>query len=309
MPDQQLPEPLVPADCDLTDFPYMELDVRRLRDSRFASTPNGDAFRAGVLLWCAAWHQIPAASLPDDDVELANLAGYGRMPISVREWKKVRAEALSGFVKCSDGRLYHPVIAEKAVAAGAAKRRHAYGKFLDRLRKENKAREKSGKHLLGIPTMEQWNSGAYPHGIPPDDAAISGGNRSEPGANSGDFPRENALRGNGEGEGTLYSVANATGGSAAKPPSDMTKEELWRAGKSLLAEAGVPKVQCGSFVGKLVKDYGDAVVVEAVRAAVVARPADPVEYLKATCMREKGERVSRASNKHSAAYAAIMGDD
>lgn len=310
MPEQQLPEPLVPADCDLSDFPYMELDVRRLRDSRFASTPNGDAFRAGVLLWCAAWHQIPAASLPDDDVELANLAGYGRMPISVREWKKVRAEALSGFVKCSDGRLYHPVIAEKAVAAGAAKRRHAYGKFLDRLRKENKAREKSGKPLFGIPTPEQWNSGAYPHGIPPEPQAISAGNRPENGATSGQVPAENALRGNreGEGEGTLYSVANATGGTAAKPPGEMTKDELWRAGKSLLAQAGLPPAQCGSFVGKLVKDYGDQIVVDAVRAAVVARPADPVEYLKATCMREKGERATRGNNKHSAAYAAIVGD-
>src|SRR6185437_14830762 len=116
-----LPAPLTPPDCDLSDFQYMELDVRRLRDSKFASTPSGDAFRAGVLLWCASWHQIPAGSLPDDDVELANLSGFGRMPVSVKEWKKLRAEALTGFIKCSDGRLYHPVIAEKAQSAFAAK--------------------------------------------------------------------------------------------------------------------------------------------------------------------------------------------
>ena len=30
---------------------------------------RSNAFRAGVLLWCAAWHQVPAGSLPDDDVE------------------------------------------------------------------------------------------------------------------------------------------------------------------------------------------------------------------------------------------------
>jgi hypothetical protein len=70
----------------------------------------------------------------------------------------------------------------------------------------------------------------------------------------------------------------------------MTRDELWSAGKSLLTQAGIPAKQCGSFVGKLVKDYGDAVVVEAVRAAVVARPADPAEYLKATCMRAIGQR-------------------
>jgi hypothetical protein len=52
----------------------------------------------------------------------------------------------------------------------------------------------------------------------------------------------------------------------------------------------LPKAQCGSFVGKLVKDYGEAVVVEAVRSAVTAQPADPVEYLKACCQRSAGQR-------------------
>jgi len=283
-----LPAPLTPADCDLTDFAYMELDVRRLRDSKFASTPKGDAFRAGVLLWCAAWHQVPAASLPDDDVELANLAGYGRMPISVKEWRKVRVEALNGFVLCTDGRLYHQVIAEKALAAFASKERYAFNKFLDRLRKENKAREKDGKQLFGIPTLDQWKSGAYPHGIPPADEQIPPENANA----SGSVPAENALKGNREGEGTeLNSVPNGTGGDAAKPPADMTKDELWKAGKSLLSQSGLPPAQCGSFVGKLVKDYGDLIVVDAVRAAVVARPADPVEYLKAACMRAAGQRA------------------
>lgn len=276
------PPPPVPAECDLTDFQYMELDVRRLRDSKFASTPSAEAFRAGVMLWCAAWHQIPAASLPDDDVELASLAGYGRMSFAVKEWRKVRAEALNGFVLCSDGRLYHSVIAEKAVAAFKSKEAYAYKKFLDRMRKENGAREKQGKPIYGIPTQEQWKSGAYPHGIPPEPVTTSGG-----------IPQENSLRGNGEGEGKgteTISVPNGTGGFTAKPAADLTKDELWWAGKSLLAQAGTPAKQCGSIVGKLVKDYGDTVVIEAVRAAVVARPADPIEYLKATCMHAVGQR-------------------
>jgi hypothetical protein len=73
---------------------------------------------------------------------------------------------------------------------------------------------------------------------------------------------------------------------------ERTKRELWRAGKSLLRDAGLPEAQCGSFVGKLVQDYGDAIVIDAVRAAVVAQPADPSEYLKATCQRMRGERKS-----------------
>lgn len=276
----------------------MELDVRRLRDSEFAAASSGEAFRAGVLLWCAAWHQVPAASLPDNDTELANLAGFGRV---VKEWKKVRAEALSGFVLCSDGRLYHAVIAEKAVSAFAAKERHAYARFLDRLRKENKGREKDGKPQFGIPTHDQWKSGAYPRGIPPEQQA-----------NSGQIPPENALRGNGEGterrgngEGDISSVPDGTGADGAKPVDQLTKDELWSAGKSLLVQAGLPKAQCGSFVGRLVKDYGDAIVVDAVRAAVVARPADPVEYLKAACMRAAGSRA--APNRQEALEASNRG--
>ena len=59
------PDPLVPAEVDLRDFKYMELDVQMLRDSRFAAEVEPEAFRAGLLLWCASWHQLPAASLPD----------------------------------------------------------------------------------------------------------------------------------------------------------------------------------------------------------------------------------------------------
>lgn len=105
------PAPMTPPDCDLRHLPYMPLHVARLRDSRSVDCVDGEAFRAAVLLWCAAWHQVPAASLPDDDLQLAKLAGFGRV---VAEWRKLREEALRGFVKCSDGRLYHTVVAEIA---------------------------------------------------------------------------------------------------------------------------------------------------------------------------------------------------
>jgi hypothetical protein len=95
------------------------------------------------------------------------------------------------------------------------------------------------------------------------------------------------------------SVPKGTGGEAAKSEEEMTKTELWRAGKSLLAEQGMPKDQCGSFVGKLVTDYGDKVVVEAVRTAVVKRPADVAEYLVACCQKSAGKRgPAQAGRQH-----------
>lgn len=99
---------MTPADCDLRGMPFMPLDVVRLVDSDLAAISTGDEFKAAVMLWCKAWLQVPAASLPDDDRILAHLSGTGRA------WAKVKAVALRGWVKCADGRLYHPVVAEKA---------------------------------------------------------------------------------------------------------------------------------------------------------------------------------------------------
>lgn len=108
-------QPLVAAEVDLRDFGFMPLDVLRLRDSDLMALSTGDEFKAAVALWCVAWHQVPAASLPNDDRLLARYSGAGPA------WRKVKAEALRGFVECSDGRLYHATIAEKAREAWESK--------------------------------------------------------------------------------------------------------------------------------------------------------------------------------------------
>jgi hypothetical protein len=167
-----IPSPLVPAEADLTGYPFMPLDVRRLRDSRIAASSSGEEFRAAVLLWCASWHQLPAASLPDDDIELAQLAGFGRM---VKEWKKVKEGALYGWIKCSDGRLYHPVIAEKANEAwgnkydrpdhAAARSDHARKAAEARWGKKRATAEAMPEHM---PEHESGNAQAMPEHMPDD---------------------------------------------------------------------------------------------------------------------------------------------
>lgn len=116
-----LPEPLIPAEVDLRDFQFMPLDVVRLRDSGLASDEPPETCWAAVLLWCAAWHQVPAGSIPNSDLWHAKQAGYvagGRIHPA---WKKVRDGALRNFVECSDGRLYHTTICQKAMESWIAK--------------------------------------------------------------------------------------------------------------------------------------------------------------------------------------------
>jgi len=98
---------------------------------------------------------------------------------------------------------------------------------------------------------------------------------------------------------TIYSVPN---GTADKSAYELTKAELWKAGKSLLEDQGMPKAQCGTFVGKLVQDYTDEIVIDAVRTAVVTQPADAASYLKATCQHASGQR--KHPNKQEALEAS-----
>lgn len=186
-----LPAPLTAPDCDLRDFAFMPLDVVRLRDSDLAVTAEADEFRCAVLLWCASWHQVPAASLPDDDKILAQYAGYGRV---VKEWMKVRAGALRGWIKCADGRLYHPVVAEKASEAWTAKLRQRLKTECARIKKHNE------RHGTGIqfPDFDAWLAAGCPVGqplpVPGDKSKVSRGQTD-------DVAGENHSKGQGEGQG------------------------------------------------------------------------------------------------------------
>jgi hypothetical protein len=108
-------------ETDLRNFCFMPLDVVQLRDSEMAAVEDPEAFRCALLLCCASWHQVPAASLPAQEGMLARLAGYGR---DVRTFRRARdAGGMRGWILCSDGRYYHAMVAEKANAAYVGKKK------------------------------------------------------------------------------------------------------------------------------------------------------------------------------------------
>ena len=106
-----LPAPLTPPECDLSGLPWLPLDTIRLLDSDFFALSSGEEFKAAIALWCRCWRQRPGASLPNDDRVLAVLSGAGA------RWPKIKERALHGFILCSDSRLYHCIIASKALEA------------------------------------------------------------------------------------------------------------------------------------------------------------------------------------------------
>ena len=114
-------EPLTTPACDLRDFPFMPLDTQRLLKSEtwMEAADDPKLGHALICLWCEAWHQVPAGSLPDKHGIIARFA-----MCTPDEWERIRDRALHGWVRCSDTRLYHPVVAEKALEAMLEKLSH-----------------------------------------------------------------------------------------------------------------------------------------------------------------------------------------
>ncbi len=253
-----LPAPLLPKEVDLSDFQFMPLDARRLRDSRIAATVTGEEFRSAVLLWCASWHQVPAASLPDDDVELAQLAGFGRV---VAAWREVRAGALHGWIECSDGRLYHPVVAEKAIEGWNSKLIHRWKKDCDRIRKENKSREEGGLPPHEIPQRPQEIQAAG-HGIPTSPSAHSSGKSFISAGKLDDtdgtdklsdgIPTETALKGQGQGQGQKKDMCPKPEEPVrTRKPYPEDFEQFWSAYPT---DKLMSKLEAGKVWGKLTED-------------------------------------------------------
>lgn len=110
VPPRVIP-PLVPPKCDLTSFPFLPIEIVKFLKSREWVLFNHVEKVAFINLLLKSWHEIPSASLPDDDVLLTHFSGVGR------RWGKIKEKVLSEWVLASDGRYYHPYAAKRALEA------------------------------------------------------------------------------------------------------------------------------------------------------------------------------------------------
>ena len=95
-------------------------------------------------------------------------------------------------------------------------------------------------------------------------------------------------------------------GGQADPsePPEMTAEErrradAWSGAKDLLNQHGMPKKQTGTFIGRLVRDFGEDAALDVMEQAVVDRPANPDSWMTAMCQRVTGRRAGKMSTSHS----------
>ena len=244
--DVGLPDPPIAADVDLRDFPFMPLDVPRLRRSKawlYAKRRPEIGFYM-INLWCSSWHEVPAGSLEDDDDVLADLA-----MCSLEKWPRVRAAALRGWVKSKDGRLYHAVVVEKAIEAWSQKwaRPDRASNRSEHARKAARARwEKEQALREQCPT----DARAMPEQCPDD-----------------------ALRGTGTGN----KRSSDPNGSAPNGATLDPVKELFDVGVRLITGAGRSEKDARGLVGKWRKSVGDAEL--SALLVVAVRKTDPVPWL------------------------------
>ncbi len=133
-----LPEPLIPSYVDLRDYRFMPLEIARLRRSKawLLAKKKPELGFYMINLWIASWHEIPAGSLDEDESLLSEIS-----MCSPRKWKSIRDVILHGWVRCSDGRLYHPVVCEKALESFEKKKNQQNKTLAARLAKERKRME------------------------------------------------------------------------------------------------------------------------------------------------------------------------
>ena len=269
--------PLTPPDADLQDFPFMPLHVARLRDSDLAAEGDPEGCWYAVLLWAAAWHQLPAGSLPDNDAVLTKLCGLGR---DARTFRKHRGDALRGFIACEDGRLYHPVIAEQVMAAWESKLRQRHRSECATLKKRDDRAGIAPKDREARPTFGEWLSLHHPASVPfvslGTDDAVPRDNASK---------RQGEGQGQGQGQGDLGSEADASAAAVAPPlvevlpPADPEKV-MFDEGIRLLGAAGIPAARARPMLGKWKRDHGAPAVIVALGKAQREGAIDPTSFIE-----------------------------
>lgn len=231
-----LPEPLTPPDCDLRDFAFMPLDCMRLRRSKawLTAKKNPALGFYMVNLWTAAWHEVPAASLEDDDDILADAA-----MCDLKTWLKVKDQVLRGWVKCSDGRLYHIVVAEKATSSW--ERKHAQRQRTEAARRAKLQRSSSARtdSVTDVSLHPRDRDSREREGE--ENNPLTPSRECEGEQNQSSIEGRKGLRANGTNPRAIAAAAEA-----AKPPPPEPDSPLW----PLLRARGMSPAEFRATLGR-----------------------------------------------------------
>jgi hypothetical protein len=282
----EFPDPLTSADCDLRTYEWMPLDVNRLLTSETWILGTAEECKAAVTLWCESWRQVPAASVPDNDRILAHLSRAGAA------WKKVKDAVMKSWIKCSDGRFYHPVVAEKARESFDLRNKQRERTEAARLAKEAKRLEKlSGGNAP--PTTENATEDFTQPATISVTEKVTASNRTDQNRPDLTLKKERA--------------ETSSPAPASPPPFDPpdARTQFWTEGLALIRGlTGRPDAPSRAFLGKILKLLADDcdLGLQILRGAADLRPGGPEAWIVASCE----ARMARRSTGISARKEKIL---
>lgn len=278
MSDDGPPMPLVSAEVDLRDYDFIPLYGDRLFNSDTWALCDADEKVAALRLWWRAWHEEPAGSLPDNDRLLAERAGYG---VAIKAFLAVKINAMRGWIACSDGRLYHPVVASIALDVWTTKHRKRVENAADRQRKRLKRSGLSAGHNAIVPRTNGY--------CPPD---TSTDNSQIP----QDVRVETLLR--EEKRSEVEGSVGSNEPTAAEAPPDLEKQ-VYDSGAVVLG------ARAGGLVKKLLVHVGGDY--ERALAALdrARKKSNPREYLGAFLRGNGAERADDVLAETDALYRRL----
>ena len=294
----ELPDPPVPTDADLRDFQFMPIDIVRLFGSTFHARATDAEWRAGVTLWLKSYHQVPAGSLPDDDIELCRLAELGR---DIKMWRKIKSMAMHGWSAANDGRLYHSVVAEKAAEAWYRKGEQKIRTLKARVaalekRLSEAASDNDKRHLDSLlkPLRQTLLQTLDQPVTDRSKKPVTASNRQRQGQGQG------YEQGEGQGQGDYNS--SGPGGPAPKAAREGSKPQdalfqIWL--PWLMERTGRPRQGCAGQIGKWRKAFAnnDLALLAAFERCKADGTVDPMGWMEGAARshksREPGEQTTQ----------------
>ena len=204
-----LPEPMIPAGCYMAGNEWFPFYFDRLRKSKWWRRASDTARARNVMMWGEAFKSTPAGSLPDDDDELAEAAGYG---MDIDAFLAVKAEIMAPWTLCSDGRWYHPTVCEVVL--------DTWEKTSDRRRRDAERKARQRAEVRGhAPHVGNVTVKTEP--VPPDNSNVPRDN--------GDVPAEIGTQTGQTGKDSKEADASLSpeGDEPSKYPEDF--EACWKA--------------------------------------------------------------------------------
>jgi hypothetical protein len=271
----ELPHPPYPADLRARGFTF-PLDWELLEQSKtWKLTQDRRHLRPWLMmLWAVSWKNAPCGSFDDDDEDIALSIG-----MDLPTFQANREVLMRGWVRHSDGRLYHTALT-KIVLAMADKREK------DRARvATHRARQKAAAEELRKTPAKS------------DDVTRD---IREPTQDTPATSREFTTGQDSTGDtGPKPSAPNGAAAAAApiEPPPETViapsvraeAETIFAVGLPLLMKAGIEEKQARGFLGYLRKKgkdrggtqkAGDVLVVDAINRCVESMALAPMEFLQ-----------------------------